>query len=150
MPRAAWPEILAVSTIEVFSMMVGVQLTLAPQSAAKLSGVTGVVGIAGALRAILSLRCSSLTATKIAAQMLAVHNDQAEGQRCDAIGEICNIAAGHFKEKIGLSAKCMLTVPTVIEGTDYRLVRPEPGEDSIEFPLQYEDEAIWISLQIRK
>ncbi|RDJ93936.1 chemotaxis protein CheX [Lacticaseibacillus rhamnosus] len=71
-------------------------------------------------------------------------------QLTDAVGEICNINAGDFKAKIGYGAKCMLTVPTIIEGTDYRVVRPVMGKDSIQIPLQYEDEPIWVALEIRK
>ena len=38
----------------------------------------------------------------------------------DALGEICNMVAGNFKNKIpGMGDGCMLSVPTVITGGDY-------------------------------
>ena len=38
----------------------------------------------------------------------------------DALGEICNMVAGNFKNKVsGLGNGCMLSVPTVITGRDY-------------------------------
>ncbi len=149
-PRELWPKILVASTIEVFSMMVRVDLQPAHPSVPIIGEVTGVIGIAGAFRGIYSLRCSRNTAIKIASQMLAIPCDQAAEHHQDAVGEICNINAGDFKAKIGYGAKCMLTVPTIIEGTDYRVVRPVVGKDSIQIPLQYEDEPIWVALEIRK
>ena len=48
----------------------------------------------------------------------------AEGSRevLDALGEICNMVAGNFKNKVaGLGEGCMLSVPTVITGKNYSL-----------------------------
>ncbi len=112
-----------------------------------LAEVTGMVGIAGSLSAIFSLRCSSNSATMIASQMLGVPLDQAAPQRCDAVGEICNIVAGYFKAKVGLGDRCVLSMPTVITGTNYQL-RSRIQDVRIQLPLLYEDEPIWIALEI--
>jgi hypothetical protein len=43
-----------------------------------------------------------------------------EDQVCDAIGEICHMVAGNFKNKlIGLVNSCMLSVPAVVTGRSY-------------------------------
>ena len=147
---AAWREILCEAATEVFSMMVGAEVTLRRRASPRGSaGVTGTVGIAGALSAILSLRCSSQSATRIASQMLAVPESEAASHQCDAIGEVCNIVAGHFKAKIGLGDKCMLSVPTVITGDNYRL-HSLASEERLEQPLIYAGEPVWIALDIRK
>lgn len=74
--------------------------------------------------------------------------DEAAAEKCDAVGEICNIVAGYFKAKIGLGDQCMLSVPTVLAGKDYRI--HSRGEDvRMELPLLYESEPIWIALEIR-
>jgi chemotaxis protein CheX len=148
-PRTAWRAILRETAVEVFSTMVGVTVT-APEegNVAVLAQVTGMVGIAGPLSAIFSLRCSLHCATSIASQMLGVSMDEAGAQKCDAVGEICNIVAGSFKAKIGLGDRCMLSVPTVLAGTDYQI--RSPGKDArLELPLLYEGEPVWIALDIR-
>jgi hypothetical protein len=65
------------------------------------------------------------------------------------VGEICNIVAGYFKAKIGLGEKCMLSVPTVLVGNDYQ-VRSPVRDHSLEFPVLYDGEPIWIALDVRK
>jgi CheY-specific phosphatase CheX len=81
--------------------------------------------------------------------MLAVSVEQAAAQKCEAIGEICNVVAGSFKERVGLGDRCMLSVPTVLTGTDYQ-IRSRSVYVRVELPLIYETEPIWIALDIRQ
>ena len=149
-PRDTWRAILGDAAAETLSMMAGITVTVAPDQQVLFQGsVTGTVGIAGAISAIFSLRCSLQAATGIASKMLGVSLDDAAAQHCDAVGEICNIVAGHFKSKIGLGDKCMLSTPTVITGRDYRVRSPAGGE-RLEIQLLDGDERIEIALDIRK
>ncbi len=131
-------------------MMVGA-MVLTPEAGNHLvlAEVTGMVGIAGPLSATLSLRCSLDSATRIAAQMLGTTPDKAAAHKCDAIGEICNMVAGSFKDKIGLGDRCMLSVPTVLTGKDYQ-IRSRSVYVRVELPVLYEHEPIWIALDIRQ
>ena len=131
-------------------MMVGAMI-LTPEGGDHLvlSEVTGMVGLAGPLSATLSLRCSMDSATRLASQMLGVSLDQAAAQKCDAVGEICNMVAGSFKERIGLGDRCMLSVPTVLTGKDYQ-VRARSVYVRVELLVLYENEPIWIALDIRQ
>jgi chemotaxis protein CheX len=148
-PQTVWPAILRETTVEVFSMMVGATVTPPPaNNVPVLAQVTGMVGIVGQLSAVFSLRCSQHSATLIASQMLGVSLEEAAAQKSDAVGEICNMVAGYFKAKIGLGDLCMLSVPTVIAGKDYKI--RSPGKDvRLELALLYEHEPIWIALDIR-
>jgi chemotaxis protein CheX len=148
-PRTAWLSILREAAIEVFSTMVGVSV-VGPETCdlPVVAHVTGMVGIAGPLSATFSLRCSMGCAAKIASQMLGVSLEEAATQKCDAVGEICNIVAGLFKAKIGLGDQCMLSVPTVLCGMDYQ-IRPRNADLRLESPLLYEHDVIWIALDIR-
>jgi chemotaxis protein CheX len=148
--QSDWPAILRNTIVEVFLMMVGVAV-LTPETGDHmvLSEVTGMVGIAGPLSATLSLRCGLGSATRIAAEMLGIPSDQAAAQKCDAIGEVCNIVAGSFKEKIGLGDRCMLSVPTVLTGKDYQ-IRSRGVYVRLELPVLFENEPIWFALDIRQ
>jgi chemotaxis protein CheX len=147
--RKDWPVILGETAVEVFSTLVGATMT-APETGAVplLAQVTGMVGIAGPLSAVFSLRCSLQSATTFASQILGVSREEAAARTCDAVGEICNMVAGYFKAKIGLGDACKLPVPTVVAGKDYKI--RSPGKDErMELPPVYEGEPIWFALDVR-
>jgi chemotaxis protein CheX len=148
-PQTEWPQILCATAIEVFATMVGVSVVAPPEGEFRiLAEVTGMVGIAGVLRAIFSLRCSLKSATLLSSHMLGVSMEEAAAQKADAVGEICNIIAGYFKAKIGLGDVCSLSVPTVLSGTNYQI--HSPGQTThLGLPLLYENEIIWVALDIR-
>jgi chemotaxis protein CheX len=158
-PREAWLEVLREATLEVFSSMVGASLDVpsatgdkpvAPESegASVIAHVTGMIGIAGAVRAVFSLRCSDHAAISIASQMLSISTEEASAQKSDAIGEVCNMIAGHFKHKVGHGDTCTLTIPTVVVGGNYSIQCLEKGE-RLAFPVTYEGEAVLVTLDIR-
>ena len=108
-----------------------------------------MVGLAGELCGVLTIRCSKASAVRMACHMLGVSEEDAAAQAADAVGEICNMVAGNFKAKIdGLEDKCMLSVPTVISGQSYEFHSLAVG-DKIELPLVLQGEAVWFSLQVR-
>ena len=150
-PVEDWPAILQETAIEVFSLMVGgIQLTGPPDGDPPVvAHVTGMVGIAGAARAIFSLRCSEKAATTIASHMLGLPQDEADTLKCDAVGEVCNIVAGYFKAKIGLGEKCMLSTPTVLIGRDYQVRPPANLKSHSRIPLLMENEALWLGLEVQ-
>ncbi len=158
-PRSQWWVALRDATLEVLSPMFGTAVAV-PQpgndpaivleraDSEVTKYVTGMVGIAGPMRAILSLTCSERAATKIASHMLGISSDEAAGQRTDAIGEICNMVASHFKNNIGFGDDCILSAPTVVAGGKYSVHCLEAGH-GLEFPAIYEDETVMVTLDIR-
>ncbi len=109
------------SAQEVFELMLGSHLVVAPEAVADDGlDITAMVGLAGLLCGVMTIRCSSKAGAKMASKMLGVDADKAVSEIWDALGEICNMVAGNFKNKIsGLGDGCMLSVPTVITGGDY-------------------------------
>jgi CheY-specific phosphatase CheX len=148
-PQGEWSNILRAVAIESFSSTVGAKIVIPEDEEVRvLAEVTGMVGIAGQIRAIFSLRCSLQSATKMASQMLGVSLEEAVAQRNDAVGEMSNIIAGYFKSKIGLGEACSLSVPTVLSGSNYQI--HSPGRTwQLGLTLLYENEPIWLSLDIR-
>jgi chemotaxis protein CheX len=145
-----WQGVLSDAAKEVFLLMVAEQLSVPEDANPPVnSEVAGMVGLAGELCGVLTIRCSKVSAAKIACQMLGVAEDEAAGQIIDAVGEICNMVAGSFKSKIpGLEDKCMLSVPSVISGDSYELHSLASGE-RIELPLLFKGEPIWFSLEVQ-
>jgi len=142
-----WLPLLETAAREVFELMLGCSLTMqeTPESAL---GITSMVGLAGKLCGVLSLRCDGKSAAVMTSKMLGIDVKAVGDETSDALGEICNMVAGNFKNKIaGMGEGCMLSPPTVITGNDYSM--HSLGEVSaLELMLQFEGMPIVISLQI--
>jgi chemotaxis protein CheX len=149
MVRGCWAPLLQLAAEEVFDLMLGSGLTIAPEPAPKEAlDITAMVGLAGQLCGVITIRCSGNSAALMAARLLGTEPDQASHEMWDAIGEICNMVAGNFKNKItGLGDGCMLSVPTVITGGDYRL-HSVADAGALEMAMAFEGATVIISLQV--
>lgn len=149
-PDATWGSLLELATKEVFQIMLQSDLNTMPSSFEDVAAgdTTAMVGLAGSLCGVLSIRCDSRTAESIAGRMLGSVGSVAPSDVADAIAEICNMVAGNFKGKISLLADhCMLSVPTVIRGDDYEMVAIADGEQ-IAASFGYENGVIWVCLAV--
>lgn len=91
---------------------------------------TAIVGFSGAMRGSCQVRVSSQAAHAIASAMLGgAIIDESDDSINDALGELCNMLAGGWKNGIpGLSSECSLSPPTVISGRNYRVHMSGPSE----------------------
>jgi chemotaxis protein CheX len=142
-----WKPLLECAVVEVFEMMAGVRLETNSEAPGEPRGeYTAMVGLAGALCGMVTLRCSTAATTKFASLMLGGDAASAGSAAQDALGELSNMVAGNFKAKIsGLADGCMLSVPTVICGEDYSMSALEPT-DGIMVCFRFDAEPIWVSL----
>jgi chemotaxis protein CheX len=89
---------------------------------------TAIVGFSGAMRGCCRIQVSSLAARSIASAMLgglAIEED--DDSINDALGELCNMLAGGWKNSIpALCSECSLSPPTVISGNDYKVYIRKP------------------------
>ena len=147
--RERWVPLLQVAAQEVFDLMLGSQLEIPlEQPKEQRLDITSMVGLAGQLRGVMSVRCSSKSAARMAAEMLGIEPDKAGPEMWDAVGEVCNMTAGNFKNKIsGLVDNCVISVPTVITGADYDL-HSLADSGAFRTVLLFEGEPIVISLEI--
>jgi chemotaxis protein CheX len=146
---SSWKGLMECAALEVFEMMAGVRLEISPASTEEPRGEqTAMVGMAGALCGMTTLRCTQATSAKLASLMLGGDAASDPSTAKDALGELCNMVAGNFKGKINnLADHCMLSVPTVITGEDYSMSTGEPSE-GITVALTFEGAPIWIALII--
>ena len=152
---AAWKPVLECASLEVFEMMAGTRLLpfVAPAAAPgpepappPQSGLTAMVGLAGALCGMITICCSAGTAIKLASKMAGDEAAKDPNIVSDAIGELCNMVAGNFKAKItSLADHCMLSVRTVISGDNYVMQAAEPSE-ALQVALNLDSSPIHISL----
>jgi chemotaxis protein CheX len=110
--------------------------------------MTAMVGLAGAVCGVLSIRCSSEVAESIAGKMLGSTGKVQSSDITDAIAEITNMVAGNFKSKISmLGDHCLLSVPTVIRGNDYEMVSLADGEHIV-VGAGYDGSPMWFCLEL--
>lgn len=143
-----WGHVLEIAAREVFELMLGCRLTVPDTAPDDVREITAMVGLAGRLCGVLSMRCSVRASTIMASKMLGVSPEQIGPEMCDAFGEIGNMVAGNFKNKIArLGNDCMLSVPTVITGEDYNL-HSLADSQALELRLLFEGMPLTIALQI--
>jgi len=147
--HANWNPVLELAAQEVFETMLGTHLDVAsePPSEDALD-VTAMVGLAGLLCGVVTVRCSSRTGGRMASKMLCIDAEKAMAEMWDAMGEICNMVAGNFKNKISaLGDGCMLSVPTVITGGDYSC-RSLGNSTTLQVNFLFEEERIVVAIEI--
>jgi chemotaxis protein CheX len=90
---------------------------------------TAIVGFSGAMRGSCQVRISTIAAQSIASAMLGgVPIDEDDDSINDALGELCNMLAGGWKNGVPeLSSECALSPPTVISGCDYKVHVSKPS-----------------------
>jgi len=144
-----WREELAQASREVFEIMVGASLTVASEPVPLLvPDFAAMVGIAGSLCGLVSVRTTTECARRIAAKMLGDDEVGAAEAAQDAFGEVCNMIAGSFKGRIsGLADACALSVPTVIFGRDFTLFSLARGEHH-EVTFEFEGNLLCVSLDL--
>ncbi|PSH03176.1 MAG: hypothetical protein CXZ00_13485 [Acidobacteria bacterium] len=147
--RAIWTPLLELSAREVFEIMLYTRLPLFGASAEKHVGeFTALVGLAGSLCGVISIRCTEQAARVMASKMLGISPEEVDNDGFDALGEIANMIAGNFKAKLsGVGNHCMLSVPTIIVGSDYT-TRSLTGENTIEVVLDFDDKPLWVTLEL--
>jgi chemotaxis protein CheX len=149
LPQGGWPSVLESSIQEVFEVMLGTSVVRQPASRPiEGTSLTAMVGLAGDLCGVLSLRCRTDTACRLVGKMLGEDPAQFDETAMDALAEICNMVAGTVKSKVpGLEDRCLLSTPTVITGREYRLHSVADGARS-EVMLDFEGDPITVALDL--
>lgn len=97
--RENWGALLEVAAREVFELMLGCKLTAAKPAAGESMEITSMVGFAGQICGVMSIRCSRKSGIIMASRMLGIEAAKIGAEMCDACGEVCNMVAGNFQEQ---------------------------------------------------
>jgi chemotaxis protein CheX len=148
LPLPDWQPLLELAVREVFETMLGCKLESCGESPSPPEELTAMVGLAGQLCGLVTLRCTAKAAASMASRLLGVEIQEADKQMVDAVGEVTNMIAGNFKDKlIGIGEKCMLSVPTVILGSNYSC-RAMANSAPLEVTALFEGAQLTIALEI--
>jgi|GEM_PF-590383 len=129
------------TVIEIFNLMFGFEIKVIEFAAdgeiqAECDERTAVVGFSGAMRGSCQIRTTTCAARSIASAMLGgIPIDAEDDSINDALGELCNMLAGGWKNGVPeLSSECALSPPTVIAGRSYKVHVSKP---SVNFSRAY-------------
>lgn len=86
--------------------------------------VTSLVGMSGQVSGVVALRFPPKTALALAGRMVGAEMSDMSDEVTDAIAELVNMVAGSAKAKFDHDPPLQLGLPTVVEGTGYRLKYP--------------------------
>ena len=115
---------LMTSTEEVFETMVFMPLVRVPapdpEAARKGANVVATVAFAGHRRGLVAIHSSLDAAKSIAGAMLGIAVEDLNGEVPDAMGEVANMVAGTFRNKLAaVEPPSAIAVPTVTMGSDF-------------------------------
>lgn len=88
------------------------------------SVLTSLVGLSGQVSGVVALRFPPQTALKLAGRMLGTEMGDVSDEVTDAISELVNMVAGSAKARFNHDPPLELGLPTVVEGTGYKLKYP--------------------------
>lgn len=109
-----WTSILG---FEISHIPEGVEIPVGRRS------MIGCIQIAGDWEGAITLYCPESLARKAAASMFDMEAAEvSEAEIQDTLGELTNMTAGNIKTF--LPPSCLISLPSVAEGTDYKLVVP--------------------------
>lgn len=133
---------------EVFTIMLETRLPKGDPSLFPAPECTAMVAFTGALRGVLTVRCGGSTANQIAGILLKLPPPQAAQYAADGLGELANMIAGNFKNKIdGHDNRILLSVPTVVMGITYTC-RSLSNAPSLELWFSFQELPLQVTLQL--
>ena len=148
--RESWGSLLEESAREVFEMMMGCPLAESSEPEEKAPGITSMVGLAGSLSGMISVRTSFKGSAAMAEKMLGVTLEETDPQCWDAAGEVSNMVAGNFKNKLNThDEQCALSVPTVIAGESYTL-HPLGASVAVCLRFSFDGMPLYITLDVEE
>jgi len=123
------------TTIEVFSGMLGMEVTPEPPAEPGMThvhSISGIVGFAGRAKGMLAVHTPEITALAITGGFLGLELTEINEEVKDAIGELANMLAGTVKLSLAEnSSEIRLSIPSVICGDSYTVNAPAEGRGLI-------------------
>ena len=129
-------EKLIESTLEIFTRMVMMDVSVAGESVQKLGpfiqSITGMVGLAGTHKGMLAVHFPKNLALEVTSSFIGMKVDEINEDVQDAIGEIANMLGGNLKTLLSYRGKdILLSLPSTIYGDEYAFSSDAEGDRGI-------------------
>lgn len=140
------------STIEIFTGMVMMEISVAGESIKKLGplkqSITGMVGLAGTHKGILAVHFPKQIALDVTSSFLGMDVEEMNEDVQDAIGEIANMLGGNLKTILSDRGKdIQLSLPSTISGDAYNFSSQADTEQLI-IPFQAPSGIFYVEVEL--
>ncbi len=111
--------------------------------------ISSVINFTGEAKGAVVISMKKDLAAKITAALTGNFHEEVNEETVDAIGEIINIIAGNAKKGLEDAFRLKISLPTIIQGTDYSISWPSDKTRVISIPFKiYDKESFCLSVAI--
>lgn len=111
--------------------------------------VSAVIGLTGEARGAVVISMKANLACKLTGMLTGAEHTAMDDEVIDAIGEIINIIAGNAKRGLEESFKLVISLPTIVRGTNHAIQWPNDQARIICIPFKiFEEETFCLSVAI--
>lgn len=142
------------STIEIFTDMVMMEISLAGEPLLKLAPlrkfITGMVGLAGVHKGILAVHFPQQVALDVTGSFLGMEVAEINPDVQDAIGEIANMLGGNLKTILSdRGSDIQLSLPSTIYGDEYAMTS-QADVDRVILPFQAPAGVFYVEVELER
>lgn len=142
------------STIEIFTGMVMMEISVAGEPLAKLgplkNSITGMVGLAGVQKGVLAVHFPKQLALDVTGSFLGMDVEEINADVQDAIGEIANMLGGNLKTILSDRGKdIQLSLPSTIYGEEYAF-SSQAEVDQVILPFQAPSGLFYVEIELER
>lgn len=140
------------STIEIFTDMVMMEISVAGEPLAKLGSlenfITGMVGLAGINKGVLAVHFPKQVALDVTGSFLGMEVEDINDDVRDAIGEIANMLGGNLKMILSDRGKdIVLSMPSTFSGEQYSFTA-QAEVDLVILPFQTPSGMFYVEIEL--
>ena len=142
------------STVEIFTGMVMMEITVAGEPITKLGplkqSITGMIGLAGTHKGVLAVHFPNQVAMDVTGSFLGMEVSEINADVQDAIGEIANMLGGNLKTILSDRGKdIQLSLPSTISGDAYTF-SSQVDVDQVILPFQAPAGVFYVEVELER
>jgi chemotaxis protein CheX len=141
------------ATLNTFKAFVGLDLQAGnPHFAGRTvefdQDISAVIGLSGNIRGAVVISMQKGFALKLTDTLVGTKHAEMDDDTVDAVGEIVNIIAGNIKSEVKDEKKIVISLPTVILGSDHSFAWPGKQSRILCISFKYEEDSFHLLVDI--
>jgi chemotaxis protein CheX len=143
------------ATLNTFKAFVGFELIAGnPHFSGRSLGfdqdISAVIGLSGDIRGAVVVAMRKSFAIRVTDTLVGTAHTDLDDDVVDAIGEIVNIIAGNIKNEVPGGEKIVISLPTVIKGSEHSFAWPGKQSRILCISFKHEEDAFYLLVDMEK
>ena len=143
------------ATLNTFKAFVGFELVAGnPHFSGRTLGfdqdISAVIGLSGDIRGAVVISMKKKFAIKVADTLVGIAHTEMDDDIVDAVGEIVNIIAGNIKNEVPGGEKIVISLPTVVKGSEHSFAWPGKQSRILCIAFKHEDDSFHLLVDMEK